>query len=129
MTSIDDRYAPPRRNEGEPPVHSGRQTSWLERNWKWFVPLGCGGALLLLAVESGTPTAVFGISFGPLPEDDATDARFSALAQRVLSRLDFLSLRDQISQRDAERRTLLYRQLAEIRTKPTDGAGSDTSEK
>ncbi|MHC4225062.1 MAG: polysaccharide pyruvyl transferase family protein [Planctomycetota bacterium] len=71
------------------------------RNWRYL-------ALLLLAVESSAPAAVFGISFGPLPEDDATDARFSALAQRVLSRLDFLSLRDQISQRDADRLGIPY---------------------
>jgi colanic acid/amylovoran biosynthesis protein len=66
------------------------------RNWRYL-------ALLLLAAESETPTAVYSISFGPLPEDDPADARFSKLTVGVLERSDFLSLRETASQQLAER--------------------------
>ncbi len=55
MTRPDaDRYAPPASDRAEPPVHPASSSTWLERNWKWFVPLGCGGALLVFAAFAAT---------------------------------------------------------------------------
>lgn len=71
------------------------------RNWRYL-------ALLWLAAESGTPTAVYSISFGPLPGSDAADLRFSRLAVDVLKRMDFLSIRETESQRLADRLGVRY---------------------
>lgn len=50
----DDRYSPPNRERTETPARPESPPSWLERNWKWFVPLGCGGALVLLVAFAAT---------------------------------------------------------------------------
>ena len=49
-----DRYAPSAPERAEPPNHPASSSTWLERNWKWFVPLGCGGALLVFAAFAAT---------------------------------------------------------------------------
>jgi hypothetical protein len=54
MMTSDDRYSPPTRERTEPPARPGSPPSWLERNWKWFVPLGCGGALVLFVAFAAT---------------------------------------------------------------------------
>ncbi|MBW2383508.1 MAG: polysaccharide pyruvyl transferase family protein [Deltaproteobacteria bacterium] len=66
------------------------------RNWLYL-------ALLLLALESGTPTAIYSISFGPLPDEGRQDRAFSRLALEVLRRVDFLSLREPWSQEYARK--------------------------
>lgn len=71
------------------------------RNWRYL-------SLLLLALASGSPTAIYSISFSPLPEEDAADDRFSRLAVEVLTQVDFLSLREATSQQDADRRGIRY---------------------
>lgn len=56
---------------------------------------------LLLALQSKTKTAIYSISFGPLPNDNWKDRRFSKLAKAILRQVDFLSLRDDKSQKFA----------------------------
>ena len=52
-----------------------QRTGWWGRNWKWFVPTGCLGMLLLVA---GFVFIIVGIVFGALKSSDAYK---SALAQ------------------------------------------------
>ena len=40
-----------------------KQGNWWDRNWKWFVPVGCLGALALVAVFVG---AILMIVFGAI---------------------------------------------------------------
>jgi hypothetical protein len=44
------------------------RTSWWGRNWKWFVPTGCLGMLLLVA---GFVFVIIGIVFGAMKSSDA----------------------------------------------------------
>jgi len=46
----------------QPPMHPGQpQQGWWSRNWKWFVPLGCVGIILIgLAGIAGIVAIVFG---------------------------------------------------------------------
>ena len=37
-----------------PPVHSVPGRNWWLRNWKWFVPVGCFGTLILFVVFVGS---------------------------------------------------------------------------
>lgn len=57
---------------------------------------------LLLSLQSGNPTAIYSISFGPLPSTTPKDRRFSILTKHVLSQVQFLSLRDDKSQQYAK---------------------------
>jgi colanic acid/amylovoran biosynthesis protein len=54
--------------------------------------------LLILSLRAGKPTAIYSISFGPLPDETWKDRRFSSLAKHVLRKVQFLSLRDDKSQ-------------------------------
>lgn len=56
---------------------------------------------LILALKAGKPTAIYSISFGPLPDETWKDRRFSRLAKYILKRVQFLSLRDDKSQQYA----------------------------
>ena len=64
------------------------------RNWNNVVRL-------ILSLRSGRPTAIFGISFGPLPDETWKDCRFSQLTNHILKQVRFLSLRDDKSQKYA----------------------------
>ena len=33
----------------QPPLHQEKSRNWWQRNWKWFVPVGCLGALVIFA--------------------------------------------------------------------------------
>lgn len=56
---------------------------------------------LLVAIQIGTPTAIYAISFGPLPESTQKDRRFSQLALYILRNVQYLTLRDDKSQKYA----------------------------
>jgi cytochrome oxidase complex assembly protein 1 len=45
-----------------------QRTGWWGRNWKWFVPTGCLGMLLLVA---GFVFVIIGIVFGAMKSSDA----------------------------------------------------------
>lgn len=59
---------PPPGERTEPPVHPASPSPWVERNWKWVVPLGCGGALLMFAAFAG---AIAGFVFWLIRSNDA----------------------------------------------------------
>lgn len=44
-----------------------RPKSWFERNWKWFVPLGCLGILVALGLFFG---AIFGVVMASMRSND-----------------------------------------------------------
>ncbi len=60
--------------------------SWWGRNWKWVVPVGCLGAILLLALFIGAIVAlVFGvIRSSDVYQDAVETARASAAVQAAL---------------------------------------------
>lgn len=71
------------------------------RNWNNIVQL-------ILSLRSGRPTTIFGISFGPLPDETWKDRRFSQLANHILKQVRFLSLRDDKSQNNARTNRIDY---------------------
>jgi len=71
------------------------------RNWNSVLRLN-------LSISSGRPTAIFGISFGPLPDETWKDRCFSRLANRILKQVQFLSLRDDKSQNNARTSRIDY---------------------
>ena len=71
------------------------------RNWANVVRL-------ILSLRSGRPTAIFGISFGPLPDETWKDRCFSRLAKSILKQVRFLSLRDDKSQNNAKTNRIDY---------------------
>ncbi len=43
-------------------MHQRKESNWWERNWKWFVPVGClGGLALIMGFVAAILVLVFGI--------------------------------------------------------------------
>jgi len=56
-------------NPEPPPLNTPpERTNWWGRNWKWFVPTGCLGMLVLLA---GFIFVIIGVVFGAMKSSDA----------------------------------------------------------
>lgn len=62
------------------------QTSWWQRNWKWFVPVGCLGLLAMVGVAIvGLMFLVFGmIKSADVYQDALSQAQNHASVQRAL---------------------------------------------
>ncbi len=55
-------------NTHEPvPESSGKPGNWWQRNWKWFLPVGC---LSMIALVIGFFTLIFVLAFGMLKSSD-----------------------------------------------------------
>jgi len=52
--------------------------NWFQRNWKWFVPVGCGG---MVAVMAGFVAVIFMIIMGSIKSSDAFKMAMAAAAQ------------------------------------------------
>jgi hypothetical protein len=63
-------------NERQPGTHTYKQmeSSWWDRNWKWFVPVGCLSGLALIL---GLIAAILFFAFSMMKSSDAFKLAFS----------------------------------------------------